>query len=579
MRGCTCSGVNGSVEEQIPDNVDEWLNDEGPIADRQRDEADELNRPDGPPPGLKQSRDRTLHQAIADQVVLVVVAEVGEEGLADRFAGCVAQANVHPRGQSTLLVVEDRRALRSALDRDQQPPFSCCADRVEGAGLGELVVGTQRRGERDEQPEPPPADAHHPGAPDQADRALADGQQAHRALAEDEQPHRALTDRHDADRDLTERKDAGRLLSDGDDAVRFPTYVDQLHVDVSYTGSTAEVGMLVCRECGARALPGSSGCGICGSREAPIRAPAPTAERYFVGIRARFQCRSCGQMSPIDSLHLQRSIVCLCCGQVQAFEIDLWKEGAHAAQAVGDLAGPEHEGRDRDPLVAIDAINPLRDIGVTRSSHEHQRNDTAIVEGVHQRRSLFVEAFPGHPLCETCHHPVRVYVRRSEIQTRCPECGEEATYKNPSAIISGMQGVMDEVHRTDRPEVVVSDGRAKGLSCSSCGGPLEVEPGALLVKCGFCRLVSRVPDRVRANTLANPRPAVWWMIFGGRSAQRQALMRGPAEDNRREIEPPPTDPKPPSLVRLRQAVGVWGIPLLILVVVGILVSGLQLLVG
>ncbi|MEL6342317.1 MAG: hypothetical protein AAFV53_04245 [Myxococcota bacterium] len=279
-------------------------------------------------------------------------------------------------------------------------------------------------------------------------------------------------------------------------------------------------------------------------------------------------------MSPIDHLHSDRSIICLCCGQVQGFNVELWKEGVAAAQAVGDLAGPEPEGRTKHPRLSIAAVNPLQGIGRDRPSREFHRNDAQTVDGVVTRNSLFVDAFPGHPLCTRCKQPVQVTAINGAAETRC-SCGEVARYTAPRSVIPGLQGVIDEVHREGRPDVVTSGGHAEGLSCSSCGGPLSITEGSQLTKCGFCGLVSRIPDRVRASRLANPSPEVWWMVFSGPSQERQVLLQGGEGVSPQAIEDPQVDKTPPPSVRMRRIAGVFGIPLALLVVVGVVASAIE----
>jgi hypothetical protein len=333
----------------------------------------------------------------------------------------------------------------------------------------------------------------------------------------------------------------------------------------------------VCQQCGARSLPGSP-CGVCGE-DARISAPAPTERRAFVGVRCRFQCRSCGRLSPINHLHLTRSILCMCCGQEQVFDPTLWREGLDLVHAVADLSGPEPEGRQQHPRIAIDAINPLRDLGASRIIAEHTTNETGLVGGIQQHRSLLLEAFPGHPLCPDCRRPLEAQAGAG-LTTRCSGCGHTDRWLSPDPRLLSMTrpdallGVLSEVERADRPEVRVTPGATQGITCSGCGAPLSLTGGETIITCRFCTLVSRVPERLRAGRGGEPTVSVWWLALRGPSPLRDALLHGSSQ---RDIATPDPDPAPPAALRLRRQLAGLAFPAAALLIVAAFVAAVRLL--
>lgn len=309
--------------------------------------------------------------------------------------------------------------------------------------------------------------------------------------------------------------------------------------------------MDVCSQCGAR-HPGRQPCAICGGPGA-VSAPEPTERLSLVGISSQFQCRSCGQLAPINHLHLTRSILCLCCGQQQVFDPTLWAEGLNMAHAVGDLAGPEPEGRSRHARIAIDAINPYRK-GIVQ---EYTLNEQSIVGGLHEHRSLFLKIFPGHPLCEQCLKPLRVEQRPGQtLETRCSGCRQSGTYRAPDTRLlrlarpDALRGVISSAERQDRPEVRIVEGSTTaGITCSGCGAPLSLDGGEELITCRFCTLVSRIPDRLRAGHVTDPTPAVWWVAFSGPSQTRQDLLSGAQAQ---ALDEPVRDETPGAAIKTRR---------------------------
>ncbi len=271
----------------------------------------------------------------------------------------------------------------------------------------------------------------------------------------------------------------------------------------------------LCGTCGT-ALRQHGPCVVCGARRPSPPIPTPSEELLILGVRCTFPCRACGFDSPLDQLDLSGSAVCLKCGLHQAFPASAWEQVVSELHAVADLAGPDPEGAERDPVWSI-APSGYEQLGVTES-----------VRAVHAG-PLTVHAGPGHPLCEACEKPVSVLSKgKGELATHCKSCGAEASYSSPAADLSpSLLGVIGPEHRSDQLDARMESSK---FHCGGCGGPLPVDGLGRLVRCEFCQVVSRIPIAALQGLAAPPPPDVWWFVFQGPSDTRVGLLLERSDD-------------------------------------------------
>jgi hypothetical protein len=246
-------------------------------------------------------------------------------------------------------------------------------------------------------------------------------------------------------------------------------------------------------------------------------------------VRCTFLCHACNFDAPLDHLDVDGAVECIACGVRQRFEVEGWRGALEAADAVGDLAGPDPEGRTPHPTVWIGNDNPYADIGATRTFHAHTESSGGLGTLL---QTLHLSAAPGEPACRRCRVPLEVTLRApGDVATRCPGCGDAATYATPPdarGVTSSLLGVIADEHRTDRPRARESAaGAVQSLSCPGCGGPLTLEGRDRAVVCPFCKAPCLVPARAVARaTSGAPAPRLWWMLFRGPSPLRQSLESG-----------------------------------------------------
>ncbi len=287
--------------------------------------------------------------------------------------------------------------------------------------------------------------------------------------------------------------------------------------------------MELCPTCGVVAPTARNSCEVCdGDLSGRRRAPEIADGRYWVGVRCHFQCRSCGHMSPLNFLDMDGSVQCHHCGLEQAFDVDSWRDGLEHAHQVGDLAGPEPEGRHPHPRVSVVGANPMARVGVDQTQATSAQAGTVTRDGMTLTRSLRVDASPGHPLCRRCQTPVETYVEGHRVTTRCPSCPTGAVCELPERAeqsCAGLVGVMADDMRVDRPQVKLDrSSGAVAMTCPNCGaGYSDVSEGKI-VKCPFCQTVARIPDRFLLRYLdRKPVTATWWLLFEGGSPARREL--------------------------------------------------------
>lgn len=270
---------------------------------------------------------------------------------------------------------------------------------------------------------------------------------------------------------------------------------------------------------------------------------------YWVAVSCTFQCRSCGFAAPLDQLDIDGSVECAYCGLRQKFDPSTWTDALEFAHAVGDLSGPEPEGRQPDPGVWIGADNPYRDVGDTLTFSELRETGLHMVDGMTIPRSLQIKASPGFPVCQKCRVPVLLQVTGDgRVQTTCSTCSESGSYALPErarAFGEALVAVVAEEHRVDKrhaTESAPNEASVSALTCPSCGAPLALHGSDRTIKCEFCGTFCRVPGRylVRAGQ-DKIDPEVWWMLFTGRSAKRRELEQGTSDEKLLPIEVPPME--------------------------------------
>ena len=297
-------------------------------------------------------------------------------------------------------------------------------------------------------------------------------------------------------------------------------------------------GMAICHRCGIIAPTQRSTCSRC---EAKIgnsleAVPPSTDGTLWAEVRCTITCRQCGQLSPIDEPELDGTITCPQCNAIQAFDVSAWEEALGHAHAVVDLAGPSTDGRFPTPGVTLGQKNPYYAIGVTHTFSEIALSGMSIENGVMKTRNLKLAASPGHPLCKKCGCPVAAMPSGDALATRCPGCGDTATYgldPRLAQMTPGLIGVAAEALRSDRREARLdqtSAGMVISLRCPQCGAGLSVLDGAHSVDCSHCKTSCRVPSRtLLALKKGQTEPAAWWVLFRGPSRKRVELERGDEE--------------------------------------------------
>jgi hypothetical protein len=261
-----------------------------------------------------------------------------------------------------------------------------------------------------------------------------------------------------------------------------------------------------------------------------VPAPALAGEAFVVALKATFQCKSCSFAAPLDHLDVDGSVDCLQCGVRQRFDVESWREALAFAHGVGDLAGPDPEGRSSHEAVWIGGDNPHRDVGVELTFAVLAEEGTQRVDGLTLERSLRVEVAPGHPACRKCLTLLTVTLAGDKTaSTSCPKCAETGTYTLPdgaSALASGLVAAIADEHRTDRPRAKEAGGGVQTLSCPSCGGPLKLQAYDRTATCEYCHTACLIPVRALLREGEAPRPRIWWLAFSGRSAKRTELESG-----------------------------------------------------
>jgi hypothetical protein len=255
---------------------------------------------------------------------------------------------------------------------------------------------------------------------------------------------------------------------------------------------------------------------------------------------------------PLNHLDDDGSVECARCGLDQAFEVEMWKDMLELAHAVGDLAGPNPEGRHRG-AVSIAAKNDHRTIGVQHTTCSKEDSVARFGAGGMSGTTLSVEVSPGFCLCPRCKVPLDAYPNGpGKTKTRCPQCAEEVHYAVPpraSAMLEALKAVVADDHRIGGAEAKLAaqtGSGAIGLLCPNCSAALPNPGNSSTVTCSYCRAVAFIPTKARFRISgAAPTPVPWWALFHGPSAKR-AKLEGQVgggfddddEDDDDEVSPP-----------------------------------------
>jgi len=288
----------------------------------------------------------------------------------------------------------------------------------------------------------------------------------------------------------------------------------------------------------------------------PLTASGRVGASIWVCItECDFQCRGCGLRSPLHGFDVDGEVECQRCGLNQAFDTSQWKETLEHVHAVGDLSGPNPEGRHPIPGASIAANNPHRNIGVEHTQSDHQQQTTIFDGSGMRQQTLRAAASPGHPLCQACRTPLDVQVDgRGGAESVCPRCGDRARYALPpgaTALHPPLVAVIAEEHRLDRPAVrVASDGGgAVAIRCPSCGAALPLTSAHALATCAFCKAVARVPMRAWCRVSGEKaRFEPFWVLVAGPSPRRAELMRGDRHSDE------PEEPSSPAVHAIAQQI-------------------------
>ena len=281
---------------------------------------------------------------------------------------------------------------------------------------------------------------------------------------------------------------------------------------------------------------------MCATPYAEGTVALPQGETYWIAVRCRFQCRSCGHLSPLNHLDMDGSVTCLRCGLDQVFDVESWRDGLQHAMRTGQ---PEHRGT-------------FPELGVSASSAELVQSGLKIADGIMTTLSLRVDAGPGHPLCPRCREPLGVELDAGGVATsRCPTCGDGMRCALPGqarGMCKPIRAVLAEELALDRREASIdapATGTAVGaiaIKCPHCSAPLKVTGASTIVTCEYCQASSRIPSRTMFRLgHDHPVPQVWWLQYA-RIAPKKPRPPRPPRDASAAQPPRPTEarsPRPP----------------------------------
>jgi hypothetical protein len=272
---------------------------------------------------------------------------------------------------------------------------------------------------------------------------------------------------------------------------------------------------------------------------------------HWVELTVEIKCTACSQTSPINHLDLDGMFYCVSCGREMPFDEDLWGEDVlFVASATGDqfwtklrafppwpTGKPSEDDDSEDWCEKWQAIQPVfAELGTTKARVRITSGGMVIAAGVMKARSVTAEAFPGHPLCPSCHVPLHVsFPSRGQVVAQCSRCGTTSSYRVPEAAFEQCQelvGVIAPDHSEGRPPVRLEaqpGTAAIAIRCGNCSAALSLTPGEHFVTCQYCKTTSVVPNRVMAQAQRGAKPEPWWVAFRAPSAMRQRLAESVAK--------------------------------------------------
>jgi len=294
--------------------------------------------------------------------------------------------------------------------------------------------------------------------------------------------------------------------------------------------------MAICAQCGVIAPIHADKCDSCKAALPPSAERmtiSPRADgRYWLQVRAQFKCKHCDKRSPINHVDVDGTFTCLRCQGDQGADAGVWATGLRFCHEVGDLAGPDPQGRHPDPETSIAELNKWADIGVDRTRANLDYDETIIGGGGIKLRSLFLQARPGVPLCDDCRSPLEIEVEEpSKLRASCASCGTSHRYEtDPKAhrMVKAFLGALSDDHRADRSAKIAATepGAPVAIECPSCGAALGLEATDHFVICEFCHTPSKIPSRVRSQLFTEGvELEPFWLMFEGPSKARDKLVK------------------------------------------------------
>jgi hypothetical protein len=289
----------------------------------------------------------------------------------------------------------------------------------------------------------------------------------------------------------------------------------------------ARPGVRVCAGCGVIAPLSRAACVVCAT---PFPSPPLVASGEASGavwgcvIEADVACRVCALRTPIHGLYVEGELTCERCENLQAFDVDQWKEALDVVHKVAATCAPRMQG------------GPAARIGADATTLEHTQSSLIIRGGNTTTMSLRVKASAGHPLCSACKTPIAAELDgRGNLRAWCVRCGDRAEYAVPPAArgqSEAIRGVIAPEQRTDRAQALVKRDAGSGLvalTCPNCGAGLQLAPGTDIVTCGHCRTSALVPR----GALARPKGAPpvftpFWVLFDRSYAVEAAAPDAPS---------------------------------------------------